>query len=93
METVAKDVRKSKRKNAESLMHFIRRHRRAKGYSQTTLAAALKLKSPSTVSLWESGNRAPSDEVIPRLASILDIDALELTDMIEAEENRRLQPR
>lgn len=64
-------------------MTLLRRHRLAKGLSQTALAKKLHLKTPSTVSFWESGESVPSPKLIPKLARILGMDAMSLTRVIE----------
>jgi transcriptional regulator with XRE-family HTH domain len=69
----------------EPFMKLLRRHRIAAGFTQTALAAALKLKSPSTVSQWESGASIPSPHLVPMLAQILKLDAMALTMVIEPE--------
>lgn len=69
---------------SEVFMTLLRRHRIAKGMSQTALARKLKIV-PSTVSLWESGSSIPKPEMIPKLARLLGMDAMELTRVIEPE--------
>lgn len=64
-------------------MTLLRRHRLAAGLTQTALAKKLKLKTPSTVSLWESGETIPHPRLIPDLARLLGIDAMTLTRVIE----------
>lgn len=49
----------------------IRELRRAAGLTQAELAAALELRSPSTVTMWESGARRPPSTILPRLAEQL----------------------
>ena len=49
----------------------IRELRRAAGLAQAELAAALELRSPSTVTMWESGARRPPSTILPRLAEQL----------------------
>lgn len=67
----------------ETFMTLLRRHRLAKGLSQTALAKKLNLKTPSTVSLWESGENVPRPKMIPKLARLLGVDAMELTKLID----------
>lgn len=77
---------RNKAKDAEAgpaLMTLLKRHRMAKGMTQTALAKALKLKTQSTVSFWESGQSVPSPKLIPKLARVLGISAMELTRVIE----------
>lgn len=49
----------------------IRELRQMRGMTQAQLAKALELKSPSTVTMWESGDRNPISEILPRLAEVL----------------------
>jgi len=67
----------------ETFMTLLRRHRLARGLTQTALAKRLKLKTPSTISYWESGQSLPSPQWIPKLARVLGVDAMELTRIIE----------
>ena len=67
---------------SEPFMTLLRRHRMAVGLSQTALAKKLDIV-PSTVSFWESGESIPKAEMIPKLARILGIDAMELTKLID----------
>jgi transcriptional regulator with XRE-family HTH domain len=69
----------------ETFMTLLRRHRVARGLTQTALARKLKIKSPSTVSLWESGVNFPHPDMVPKLARILGVDAMHLTKLIEPE--------
>lgn len=41
------------------------------GLTQATLAFALELTSPSTVTMWENGQRRPPSAMLPRLAAEL----------------------
>lgn len=66
----------------ETLMHILRQLRMAKGYTQTGLSKKLKLKAPSTVSQWESGENIPSAKLIPKLSKLLGLKARELTRLI-----------
>lgn len=56
----------------------IKELRQAAGLTQAQLAFRLDLKSPSTVTMWESGDRKPPSTVLPRLAQVLgvSVDAL-----------------
>lgn len=49
-----------------------------RGMTQAQLAKAMNLKSSSTVTMWESGDRNPASEILPRLAQVLGctVDAL-----------------
>ncbi len=75
----------------EKFMHLLRRYRIAKGLTQTALAKRLKLKTPSTVSFWESGASVPSPQLVPKLARILGLSAMDLTQVIEPEQSRPAQ--
>jgi ribosome-binding protein aMBF1 (putative translation factor) len=68
----------------ETFMSLLRRHRKARGLSQTALAHKMKVK-PSAVHYWESGASCPSAKRIPKLARILEIDRDYLVDILEAE--------
>lgn len=56
----------------------IKELRQAVGLTQAQLASQLDLKSPSTVTMWETGDRKPQSTVLPRLAHVLgvSVDAL-----------------
>lgn len=71
----------------EDFVTLLRRHRMARGLTQTALAKKLDL-SPSAVSLWESGDFMPKASLIPKLARLLGIDPMELTRIIEPESQR-----
>jgi transcriptional regulator with XRE-family HTH domain len=66
----------------QNFMTLLRRHRLAKGMTQTELARKLKVV-PSSVSGWESGEVIPSPGIIPKLARLLGVDAMELTKVID----------
>ncbi len=66
-------------------MTLLQRHRKARGLTQTKLAKRLKLKTPSTISKWESGESEPNPALLPKLARIFGINALELTRVIAPE--------
>lgn len=66
---------------AVGFMTLLRRHRLAKGMSQTQLGKLVK-RSPAAVSSWERGEFLPDAEVFPKLARALDIDPMELTRVI-----------
>ena len=72
---------------AGSFMTLLRRHRLARGLTQTKLAKTLGVV-PSSVSFWESGKSLPSPELIPKLARALGIDAMELTRVISPEQQK-----
>jgi ribosome-binding protein aMBF1 (putative translation factor) len=71
---------------SEAFVTLLRRQRLSKGLTQTKLAKRLGLKSPSTVSFWESGQAIPNPDVIPRLARLLGVTPLKLTELIEQSE-------
>lgn len=49
----------------------IKELRQALGLTQAELAGQLNLKSPSTVTMWENGDRRPPSTILPRLAIVL----------------------
>lgn len=49
----------------------IRELRQQRGITQAKLAAALDLKSSSTITMWERGDRRPPSVILPRLADAL----------------------
>lgn len=49
----------------------IRELRTTAGLTQAQLAFRLDLTSPSTVTMWENGQRRPSSTMLPRLAEEL----------------------
>ena len=49
----------------------IRELRQTAGLTQAQLAFRLGLKSPSTVTMWESGARKPPSTLLPKLAHAL----------------------
>ena len=49
----------------------IKELRQRRGITQAQLAAWLDLKSSSTVTMWETGDRKPSSSILPRLADAL----------------------
>jgi ribosome-binding protein aMBF1 (putative translation factor) len=67
---------------AEDFVTLLQRHRIARGLTQTALAGKLHV-SPSAVSLWESGESVPSPSRIKKLARLLGVSALKLTELIE----------
>lgn len=56
----------------------IKELRQARGLTQAALAFRLELKSPSTVTMWESGARRPPSTILPRLAQELGVEVGEL---------------
>lgn len=49
----------------------IRELRQQRGITQAQLAAGLDLKSSSTITMWERGDRRPPSVILPRLADML----------------------
>lgn len=62
-------------------MRLLKRYRLAQGLTRKSLASKLKVHI-STVGTWESGRSIPRDDVFPRLANVLGINALELTNVV-----------
>lgn len=56
----------------------IKELREKAGLTQAELAFQLGAKSPSTISMWESGERKPSSLILPELARALHCDVDEL---------------
>ena len=54
-----------------SAIFRIRELRQQQGMTQAQLAKKMDLKSASTITMWESGNRNPASEILPRLAATL----------------------
>ena len=51
----------------------IKELRQSAGLTQAQLAFRLDLKSPSTVTMWETGDRKPPSTLLPRLAHALGV--------------------
>lgn len=51
----------------------IKELRQSAGLTQAQLAFRLDLKSPSTVTMWENGDRKPPSTLLPRLAHALGV--------------------
>ena len=51
----------------------IKELRLSAGLTQAQLAFRLDLKSPSTVTMWETGARRPTSTILPRLAHALGV--------------------
>lgn len=56
----------------------IRELRRLRGMSQSCLAKRLGLRSASTVTMWERGNRKPPSDLLPQIARELNCTVDEL---------------
>ena len=70
----------------------IRNLRVGQGMTQHKLANELKLKSKSTVSMWENGERTPSASMLPRIAAALNCTINDLfSDTGEHSETNRLE--
>ena len=54
-----------------SFAERLKQLRRANGYTQVTLAAALEVSS-GTVAMWETGKRTPDHETLNRLSELFD---------------------
>jgi transcriptional regulator with XRE-family HTH domain len=63
------------------LMTMLKRHRLVKGLTLGVLAKRIGVTA-SACSKWETGRSMPSARLIPKLAKVLDIDAMELTRLI-----------
>lgn len=59
----------------------IRQLRQEAGLTQAQLAFRLDLKSPSTVTMWESGARKPPSTILPKLAHALHCTVNDLYDI------------
>lgn len=61
-----------------STIFRIRELRQRQGMTQAQLARKIGMKSASAITMWESGDRNPSSEILPHLADTLNctIDAL-----------------
>ena len=56
----------------------IKELRQSSGLTQAQLAFRLNLRSPSTVAMWESGDRKPPSTILPYLAHALNVSVDEL---------------
>jgi len=63
---------------ANPLSTRIRQLREAKGWTQLELAQAVGRRSKSTVCHWESGTKAISSDLLPKLAEVLGVTVGEL---------------
>lgn len=66
----------------------IRELRQAAGLTQAELAFHLNLKSPSTVTMWETGDRKPPSTLLPRLAHALGVSVDDLYQKIETDKEK-----
>lgn len=62
-------------------MHPLKRHRKASGYTLTAWAKANGV-SVTTAWNWENGACEPTADKLPRMAELLGITALQLTELI-----------
>jgi ribosome-binding protein aMBF1 (putative translation factor) len=69
----------------DTFMTLLQRHRIARGLTQAGLAIKLNVDA-STVCLWESGATAPSPKRVKKLARILGVSAMKVTELIEQSE-------
>lgn len=56
----------------------IKELRQSAGLTQAQLAFRLDLKSPSTVCMWENGDRRPPSTLLPRIAHALGVSVDDL---------------
>jgi DNA-binding XRE family transcriptional regulator len=66
---------------------LLRSYRKSQGLTQEALARHWSY-SFETISAWERGKRTPSTQEIPRLASLLAIEAQELTRLVAVSKGR-----
>ena len=66
-------------------MIAIRRYREQKGWTQAELAKLCSVR-PSTVGMWEIGERKPDIIMLKKLAQIFDCTADELLEPIDIKE-------
>ena len=59
-------------------MKHLRELREEKGFTQLQFAQKLGLKSASTVSMWETGDRLPRTEKLKEIADLLECTIDEL---------------
>lgn len=79
------DQRTKARKSVTEFMTLLRRHRIARGFTQTALAKKLGV-DPSAVCFWESGAKMPRPELVPKIARIFGMTPMQLTLIIEPED-------
>ena len=70
--------------NKQEFMTTLKRARYAKGLSQQQVARKVGV-TQSTVGAWEAGENLPRPVVIPKLARVLGIDAMDLTRFLSPE--------
>lgn len=73
-----------------STIFRIRELRQAMGMTQAQLAKAMEMKSSSTVTMWEIGDRNPTSEVLPKLAKVLGCTVNDLYIADQPEQNANL---
>lgn len=59
----------------------LRAAREAAGLSREDLTLALGLSSPSRIRVWESGIERPRPRFVPKLATVLGVEPLQLLDV------------
>ena len=69
----------------ETIGEIIRRYRLERGLSKKQIARELHV-SPNTVARWESGEIPPTDEIISKLADVLDVGKEQLYPQNDANE-------
>lgn len=69
----------------------IREARLARGLSMGQLASSVG-RTAAAVRLWERDEAVPGRDVLEKLAGALDVDAVELTELAEAQAARRPEP-
>lgn len=62
-------------------MHPLERHRKAAGLSRLDFAKRLGVTT-QTVWNWENGNMIPNAKLYPKIAKVLKVTPLEVTEMV-----------
>lgn len=65
-------------------MRLLKRYRLSKGLTLTKLAGRLGVHV-ATVQAWEGGRNLPRPPMVPKLARVLEIDPMELTNVLAPE--------
>ncbi|MFQ8761840.1 helix-turn-helix domain-containing protein [Intestinimonas butyriciproducens] len=68
-----------------STIFRIRELRQERGMTQAQLAKGMGLRSPSAITMWETGDRNPPSSILPQLANVLacTIDELYIRELLE----------
>ena len=71
--------------NLLSTIFRIRELRQERGMTQAQLAKGMGLRSPSAITMWETGDRNPPSSILPQLANVLacTIDELYIRELLE----------